>query len=830
MKKLLVTAIGAAAALGAYAGVITGDPLRFNTFELGSVTTNELNDAHGWTHWTDPTTATNTYAIETMGSYKQRQEAAISTEPTKALSVKTTFGNPLTVNIKADGTATNIAEKGIYFDSLVKFTVCEDAPDQTYDGAKIVMWLQEEYEGEEISCTNLYVRAGYLTVENGDLQVSNAVYNCGEIAGNFADEFHRVTIKAISNITEASDPVPGFAIYIDGNDEQGGLAVGTGSVAKWDSTFTAAYTLTEAAGYLADPARGALFPSLDQSTGAKSTLTAASFDGTGSITDIIFTDTAPSFAKDYVARKANVTIGETTTEYDTLADAIAAVNAGTGATSPTEATLQLMKGLVMDGTEVAPIEINFANANVTNVVFDFAGKVITNTTAYCAITNKSGSAVTFVDTVGGGGITCTSGESTAGALYVSGAKSSPGVTMEDGIFRGAIKAATILVKKQIHIDGGWFLASDVENLTGCLTAGKKFGSAEDGICEVVDIVYYTVGFYDDVQGEGSLIGTEASVEAGTLATAPAAPTKTGYTFVDWTPSTNTAITANTDFYPTWTANNYSITYYDGESALELTPATYTFGTGATLPASAGTKAGYDFAGWYDNAQFTGEAVTAVAANATGDKAFYAKYTATPYTITYKEPDGTAFTRWADQFSAPATFTVESVVTLPVANNVNLGTGATFNGWTNAVGKVVTTTENLTANLEVFAKITEVVQPTYPSYLDNADADVKGQYNTWKTNNSVADGDNDYEAAFLLNVAPDGDTTLDATAVNISGTTVTITLDHTSFNGYVYLYSATTVAGLDSVTPTLVTPESGVISATSSDAAKFYKVVVSSTQK
>ena len=47
---------------------------------------------------------------------------------------------------------------------------------------------------------------------------------------------------------------------------------------------------------------------------------------------------------------------------------------------------------------------------------------------------------------------------------------------------------------------------------------------------------------------------------------------------------------------------YNITYMDGTTKLtDLTPATYTEGTGATLPgADKVTKLGYTFAGWYNN--------------------------------------------------------------------------------------------------------------------------------------------------------------------------------------------------------------------------------------
>ena len=54
----------------------------------------------------------------------------------------------------------------------------------------------------------------------------------------------------------------------------------------------------------------------------------------------------------------------------------------------------------------------------------------------------------------------------------------------------------------------------------------------------------------------------------------------------------------------------------------------------TLPTSEDiTKGGYNFAGWYDNAEFTGNSITEISATDTGDKAYYAKFTKRYYSIT-----------------------------------------------------------------------------------------------------------------------------------------------------------------------------------------------------
>ena len=69
---------------------------------------------------------------------------------------------------------------------------------------------------------------------------------------------------------------------------------------------------------------------------------------------------------------------------------------------------------------------------------------------------------------------------------------------------------------------------------------------------------------------------------------------------------------------------YSVTL-NGNGGTGTDLKTYTEGTGATLPTDW-TKDGYTFAGWYDNAGLTGNAVTAITGSDSGAKTFYAKWT------------------------------------------------------------------------------------------------------------------------------------------------------------------------------------------------------------
>ncbi len=78
---------------------------------------------------------------------------------------------------------------------------------------------------------------------------------------------------------------------------------------------------------------------------------------------------------------------------------------------------------------------------------------------------------------------------------------------------------------------------------------------------------------------------------------------------------------------TFAAASYGITYNlnGGEWNGTAGAATYTYGVGIPTLASNVTKNGYSFAGWYDNSELTGEAVTTISTTATGAKAFWAKW-------------------------------------------------------------------------------------------------------------------------------------------------------------------------------------------------------------
>ena len=124
---------------------------------------------------------------------------------------------------------------------------------------------------------------------------------------------------------------------------------------------------------------------------------------------------------------------------------------------------------------------------------------------------------------------------------------------------------------------------------------------------------------------------------------------------------------------------YEITYNwngGGLSSDATARGSYTRQNGAILPTEAQvTKTGYTFGGWYGNASFSGSEVTEIEAGSTGNKTFWAKWSAVTYTISYELNDG----GWAGGYTAEESYTVESEVTLPTESNIAKD-GFLFKGW------------------------------------------------------------------------------------------------------------------------------------------------------
>jgi hypothetical protein len=185
---------------------------------------------------------------------------------------------------------------------------------------------------------------------------------------------------------------------------------------------------------------------------------------------------------------------------------------------------------------------------------------------------------------------------------------------------------------------------------------------------------YTVTFKD---WDGTVLKTE-TVEQGGAATAPANPTRVGYTFTGWDVAFNNV---QSDLVVTaqYQINTYTVTFKDWDGTV-LKTQTVAYGGAATAPANP-TRVGYTFTGWD------------VAFNyITGNLTVTAQYTINTYTVTFVDWDGTVLKTQTVAYGGAATAPTD-----PTRE------GYTFIGWDVAFNYI-------TGNLTVTAQYEEDVPP------------------------------------------------------------------------------------------------------------------------
>ena len=232
----------------------------------------------------------------------------------------------------------------------------------------------------------------------------------------------------------------------------------------------------------------------------------------------------------------------------------------------------------------------------------------------------------------------------------------------------------------VHTFKGWY---DNEGLTGdpvMAIGGTEMGNKEYWAKWTIN--QYTITFDTDGGSEVAPI----TQDYGTAITAPADPTREGYTFTGWDtaipatmPAHNMTITAQ------WTVNQYTITYdLDGGTA-EGNPDTYTVETDAFTLKNP-TRPGYTFTGW-SGTGLTGEdnLTVTIPKGSTGNRSYTAHWSLNTYSITYDLNGGTAS-------GNPTSYTVESAT---ITLNQPTKTGYTFTGWS---GTDLTGEDNLTVTI------------------------------------------------------------------------------------------------------------------------------------
>ena len=180
---------------------------------------------------------------------------------------------------------------------------------------------------------------------------------------------------------------------------------------------------------------------------------------------------------------------------------------------------------------------------------------------------------------------------------------------------------------------------------------------------------------------------------GTSVSAPADPTKTGYTFAGWysdalltTPYTFGTMPLSLELYAKWTINSYTITF-DSNGGTAVTAITQNYGTSVSAPA-APTQTGYTFVGWYSDALLT--TPYTFGTMPASDTALYAKWNINSYTITYTAGANGSITGTSPQtvnYGAAGT----AVTAVP-------DTGYHFVNWSDSSTANPRTDSNVTANM------------------------------------------------------------------------------------------------------------------------------------
>lgn len=165
---------------------------------------------------------------------------------------------------------------GFYFDGMVQFKATPAGP-QLRLGEKAVVWMRAR-DGE----TNLVVTAGFLQMGSGVESRDYVVTNLTDVR---EDEWHRLTVKAFSDITETGSRTVGLTVYLDGRQACYSVAEPAGQAGSAIDRLN-----TVAARHYND-AKHALFPSYDRTV---TTVSAVAFEGNGAVDDIVFRTDAPA--------------------------------------------------------------------------------------------------------------------------------------------------------------------------------------------------------------------------------------------------------------------------------------------------------------------------------------------------------------------------------------------------------------------------------------------------------------------------------------------------------------------------------------------------------
>ena len=259
----------------------------------------------------------------------------------------------------------------------------------------------------------------------------------------------------------------------------------------------------------------------------------------------------------------------------------------------------------------------------------------------------------------------------------------------------------------------------------CKIEGGIFSGAVDGSCQIENSAKVTVEFY--TKGGGSI--PQQKVLRGQKAQDPGAPVQDGYVFEGWYVSGNPnlkwdfsdSVTDNLKLEAHWN-KVYQVTMQTngGTIAPDKEIKSYTGGTSLTLPGAGDiTRDGYTFEGWYTDSGFSGVPVTGINSTDTGDKTFYAKWSAKTYIVKLETNGG----KIADGKDV-TDYTCGTGAALPGGGGITRE-GYTFEGWYEDSGfsgsPVTEISSTDTGDKTFYAKWKQNTVPVPPAQTEHNDA-------------------------------------------------------------------------------------------------------------
>ena len=217
---------------------------------------------------------------------------------------------------------------------------------------------------------------------------------------------------------------------------------------------------------------------------------------------------------------------------------------------------------------------------------------------------------------------------------------------------------------------------------------------------------YTITFKPENGGEDIVI----TQDYGTAITAPANPTKTGYTFAGWDKTIPTTMPAgNMTITAQWQDNQYTITFKPENGGQDIV-IKQDYGTAITPPA-APTRTGYTFAGWDKTIPSTMPA---------GDMAITARWQVNQYTITFKPENGGQDIVIKQDYG--------TAITAP-ANPTK--TGYTFAGWDKTIPSTMPAGDMIITARWTENRVIVIIRPD--DSKDEPDPGIVHRWGPWRSN-------------------------------------------------------------------------------------------------